>query len=161
MIVYLVTIPNQKSVYAKTQPVQESPATYRLVQPKGTISPGRYIGGAVLGGIVGFGLGHSVSGIWKRYGWLFTVADLAIAVPFIHGITATDDTPWVGSPSYNRWITFSKYAFLPVKILQVADLLLRPTVSLKKPQQTSPPPRASLSPWIAPGVTGVAASLRF
>jgi len=141
------------------QPIDPSP--YILIQPEGTISPSRYIAGGLVGSIIGFGVGHSISHTWKNWGWLFTAADLAIAVPFIHGFTATDDTPWVGSRSYNTWIEISKYAYLPLKIVQMADLWIRPKVSRKKVRQLRTSPHTSISPWILPGLTGISVSHRF
>ncbi len=41
------------------------------------ITKGQYIGGGVLGTIIGFGTGHIVQNRWEEIGWVFTAAELA------------------------------------------------------------------------------------
>ncbi len=66
--------------------MQFTPQEYEILR-KGEISEGRYVGGGLLGTVVGYGIGHAVQGRWSDKGWIFTVGELASVSVIV--ITAT------------------------------------------------------------------------
>ncbi len=42
------------------------------------VSRGVYIGGGVLGVLIGFGIGHAVQSRWMRTGWIYTVLQVGV-----------------------------------------------------------------------------------
>lgn len=59
----------------------------RRILEKGEISQGAYIGGGVVGTVLGLGIGHAIQGRYGEKGWIFTVGEIATATLFSIGAT--------------------------------------------------------------------------
>ena len=58
-----------------------------------TISDVAYVGSLVVGGAVGFGLGHTIQKRWKQRGWIFTVVDVVVHGALTYGLMKSMGDP--------------------------------------------------------------------
>ena len=114
-------------------PKDPEPTTKAAHIEKLPISNARYIGGGILGSVIGFGTGHAVVGEYESMGWMFTTIEGSIVAATIAGSLAG----YAGDPNSEfdivAWATFISVAiggalWLAIHIWEIVDLWQRPNV---------------------------------
>jgi len=140
-------------------------------QPPGTISSSQYIGGGLLGTLVGFGLGYMIHGSWKKTGWIFTLTESLSLSMALAGILTTFSSHEIGilsaSSGDDSGLTvfgIGALGFLSMRIVETVCIWAGPRVYNVveiDPVPAKPQVRLNVTPWIAPNSGGLAASLTF
>ena len=120
-----------KSTTQKNAPVIDSKLEYTYI-PKN-----RYIAGAVVGSVLGFGSGHLIQQRYLKTGWIFTIGQLASFFVFSIGITAVpvgllETTLTLGTSTkiINRsdnWINAGAIGLILFKAWEIVDIIRLPS----------------------------------
>jgi|GEM_PF-2016525 len=103
------------------------------VYTKGYVGTGRYIAGGITGTVVGFGIGHAISGEYSSMGWVFTVGELAAyglmlagAVDTISDVDNYGSLQDVESSDGFGMMTLGAIAFIGFRVWEAIDVWVRP-----------------------------------
>lgn len=110
IVILLLVLP----VYALADELPREPAPLSSV---------RYTTGGMVGGTVGFGIGHAVAREWKHIGWFFTFSQvtavgliLTSSYLYIHG---------AGTRHCKFFISVGTILYLASRIWEIADIGIR------------------------------------
>lgn len=168
----------QPATQAPNQPYQANMPPQVNLGTRTGISTGRYIAGGLVGTFLGFGIGHGISGIWKKTGWIFTFGEIAAYGLMFGGAASAagnlvdvfsseegEEDIGVLGPSL---LIAGGVSLLALHIWEIVDIWTRPKTYSDVDRTPQQAPRYSVAPLIAPalgqgsaGAFGLTAAFRF
>ncbi|MCA9519508.1 MAG: hypothetical protein KC609_00980 [Myxococcales bacterium] len=132
---------------------------------KVSISQFQFVGGGLLGTLVGFGLGHAVQNRWTRTGWIFTLGETVgmglFAGGFLHDSENPDSKVGIGL------IVSGAILMGVLRIAEIVDIWRLPRemeiarLSPAERSRLNTKPRLAVAPIIAPSTYGLAFGVRY
>ena len=126
------------------------------------VSKDRYIGGGVVGTLVGFGIGHGINGTYKKMGWVFTAGELLSLIAIYAGtLDSLVDSVAGQAPKVSNTLVFGIYSLLGFRLWEIFDVWWRPVQMNKAYRESRPRNRVSFGVFPVRGGAQAALGMSF